>query len=185
MATNYFTKWVEVQPLVNVSQADMIMFIKTQIIYRFEVLETITTNQGTMFIEKKMKIFAQQFGFQLVHSSPYYTQANRQAEASNKVLIDMTEKTMEDKLRWHEVLFEVLWAYKNSKSNATGLTPYWLTYGKDAVLPLELAVNSFKVAKQHELQPEEYSQAMFQELESVNKDRLMASGNIQANKAKV
>ena len=73
-------------------------------------------------------------------------------------MIDMVKRTVEDKLRrWHEILFEVIWAYSNFKSNATGLTPYQLTNGQDVVLPLELVVNSFRVAKQHELQPEEYS----------------------------
>ena len=64
----------------------------------------------------------------------------------------MIKKIVEDKLRrWHEVLLEVLWTYRNSKSNATGLTPYRLTYGQDVVLPLELAMSSFRVAKQHKL----------------------------------
>ena len=53
------------------------------------------------------------------------------------------------------------------------------------MLPLELVLNLFKVAKQHKLQPEEYSQAMFQELDLANEDKLMALKNIQANKAKV
>ena len=35
VATNYFTKFVEAQPLVNMTQADVIWFIKTQIIYQF------------------------------------------------------------------------------------------------------------------------------------------------------
>lgn len=43
-AMDYFTKWVEAQPLFNMTQADVIWFIKTQIIYRFGVLETITTD---------------------------------------------------------------------------------------------------------------------------------------------
>ena len=87
--------------------------------------------------------------------------------------------------RWHGVLSEVLWAYRNSKNNATGLTPYQLTYGQDVLLPLEVAMNSLIVAKQHGLQLKEYIQAMFQELESADEDRLMALENIQANKAKV
>ena len=73
---------------------------------------------------------------------------------------------------------EVLWAYKNSKSNVTGLTPYRLIYEQDDVLPLELVVSSLRVVKQHGLQPEEYSQAMFPELESTDKDRLIALENI-------
>ena len=128
-----------------------------------------------------MKAFALQIGFRLVHSSFYYAQANGQAEATNKVLIDMIKKTVEDKPgRWHEVLC----AYRNSKNNATSLTPYRLTYGQDVVLPLLIVVNSLRVAKQHGLQLEEYTQAMFQQLESTDEDRLVALENIQANKAK-
>ena len=139
---------MEAQPLVNVTQVDVIMFIKTQIIYRFKVTKTITTNKGTMFIGKKMKAFTQQFGFQLVHSSPYYAQAIRQGEAIDKILIDMIKKIVEDKpRRWHEVLVKVLWVYRNSKNNATSLTPHWLTYGQDVVLPLELAMSSLRIAK--------------------------------------
>ena len=63
---------MEVQLLVNMMQANVIRFIKTQIIYRFGVPKTIITDQGTVFIEEKMKAFASQFGFRLVYSSPYY-----------------------------------------------------------------------------------------------------------------
>ena len=46
-------------------------------------------------------------------------------------------------------------------------------------------MSSFPIAKQHGLQPEEYSQALFQELELADKDRLMVLENIQANMTKV
>ena len=42
VATDYFTKWVDAQPLVNMTQADVTRFIKTQIIYWFGVPKTIT-----------------------------------------------------------------------------------------------------------------------------------------------
>ena len=41
------------------------------------------------------------------------------------------------------------------------------------------------MAKQAGLQPEEYSQAMFQELELADDDRIMALENIKMNKEKV
>ena len=53
MATDYFTKWVEAQLLVNVTQADVIKFIKTQLIYRFGVPKTIATDQGTMLTRER------------------------------------------------------------------------------------------------------------------------------------
>jgi hypothetical protein len=42
----------------------------------------------------------------LLKSSPYYVQANGQAEASIKVLIKILKKRIKDNLRrWHEKLF--------------------------------------------------------------------------------
>ena len=70
-----------------------------------------------MFTKDKVKLFVQEYGIKLIHSSLYYAQANGQAEVTNKVLIDMIKRTIEDQLRkWHKALFEVLWAYKNSKT---------------------------------------------------------------------
>ena len=99
LSTDYFTKQVEAQPVVNVTQAYVIRFIKTQIIYLFGIPEIITRDQCTMFTGEKIKAFAQQFGFWLVHSSPYYAKANGQVEATNKVLIDIIKKAIEDKPR--------------------------------------------------------------------------------------
>ena len=43
-----------------------------------------------------------------------------------------------------------------------------LTYGQDAVLPMEVVVPSLRVSKQNGLTPQEYSEAMMMELESAN-----------------
>ncbi|CAL2259858.1 unnamed protein product [Prunus armeniaca] len=66
--------------------------------------------------------------------------------------------------QWHEKLSETLWAYRTSKREATGMTPYALTYGHDAILPMEIAVQSLRIAHQHNLVGEDYSQAMLLEL---------------------
>ena len=58
---------------------------------------------------------------------------------------------------WHELLSQVLWAFRTSKRSSTGTTPFALTYGHDAILPMEMAVRSLRVAKQNELNFEEYS----------------------------
>ena len=48
---------MEAQPMINVSQADVQRFIERQIIHRFDILETITAGQGTMFMGDKVKAF--------------------------------------------------------------------------------------------------------------------------------
>lgn len=58
---------------------------------------------------------------------PYYAQGNGQAEATNKIIIELIKKNIEDRsMKWHETLNEILWAMRNAKSIAIGITPYRL-----------------------------------------------------------
>ena len=44
VSTDYFTKWVEAVPLKKAEQKDVIQFIKEQIIHRFGIPQSITTD---------------------------------------------------------------------------------------------------------------------------------------------
>ncbi|KAI5347401.1 hypothetical protein L3X38_015280 [Prunus dulcis] len=61
---------------------------------------------------------------------------------------------------------------RTSKREATGMTPYALSYGHDAILPMEIAVQSLRIAHQHSLVGEDYSQAMLLELEGLDTSRI-------------
>lgn len=99
VAIDYFTIWVEAQLMANVTQDGVIKFIQNQIIHRFGILETITTDQRTMFTGDRVMVFTQQFGIKLWHSTPYYAQANGQADAINKIIIELIKKNTEGKPR--------------------------------------------------------------------------------------
>jgi hypothetical protein len=77
----------------------------------------------------------------LLSSSPYYAQASGQAEASNKVMIEIIRKRIKDNpWRLHEKLSEALWAHRTSRLRATKVTPFELVYGQEAVLPVEIVL---------------------------------------------
>ncbi|CAL2247353.1 unnamed protein product [Prunus armeniaca] len=127
---------------------------------------------GSSFISREMLDMAEAFKFKLLQSTPYYAQANGQAESSNKVIINIIRKMLEkNPKQWHEKLSETLWAYRTSKRDATGITPYALTYGHDAILPMEIAVQSLRIAQQHNLVGD-YSQVMLLELEGLDTSRI-------------
>ena len=54
LGINYFTKWIKAITLVNVDQEAVIKFTQRNIIYRFGIPETITTDQGSVFTGRKM-----------------------------------------------------------------------------------------------------------------------------------
>jgi transposase InsO family protein len=87
VVTDYFTKWTEVVLLKNMMHKEVIEFITKHIIHRFSVPQTLTTDQGTSFVSNQVREFIESYKIRLLNSSPYYTQANGQAESSNKTLI--------------------------------------------------------------------------------------------------
>jgi hypothetical protein len=92
--TDYFTKWVEAVPMKLVASKDVINFVKEHVIHRFGIPQTITTDGGSVFISEKFKKCTADMGIKLIRSSPYYAQANRQAEASNQSLIKLTRERL-------------------------------------------------------------------------------------------
>jgi hypothetical protein len=70
--TDYFTKWVEAIPMKSVTSKDVINLIKEHVIHRFGILQTITTDGGSVFISEEFRKFAIDMGINLIRSSPYY-----------------------------------------------------------------------------------------------------------------
>jgi hypothetical protein len=58
VATDYFTKWIEAVPLKNMTHMEVIEFITEHIIHRFGIPQTLTIDQGTSFVSKKVGEFA-------------------------------------------------------------------------------------------------------------------------------
>ena len=76
VATDYFTKWTEAVPLKNMTHRDVIEFITEHIIHRFSIPQTLATDQGSSFISKEVRDFAEFYRIKILNSSPYSAQAN-------------------------------------------------------------------------------------------------------------
>ena len=63
---------------------EVISFVLEHIIHRFSITQTLTTDQCASFMSHQFCEFAKSLGIKLLNSSPYYAQANGQAESSNK-----------------------------------------------------------------------------------------------------
>jgi hypothetical protein len=186
VATDYFTKWVEAIPLKKVTSTDAVNFVKEHIVYRFGIPQTITTDQGSIFVSDEFVQFAESMGIKLLNSSPYYAQANGQAEASNKSLIKLIKRKInEQPRRWHTTLSESLWAYRMSCHGSIRVPPYQLVYGHDAILPWENNIGSRRIGLQDQLTADEYYSLMVDELEDLAQIRLRALEKIKENKARV
>ena len=108
-------------------------------------------------------------------STPYYAQANGQVEAANKIIIGLIKKHIgRQPKNWHNTLEQILWTYRNSSRESTGTTPYKLVYGHDAVLPIEINIQTIRLQRQNDLSVDDYWNLMYDELNQLDDERITA-----------
>src|SRR6185437_13120878 len=186
VATDYFTKWTKTVPLKNMTHKEVIEFITEHIIHRFGIPQTLTTDQSSSFISKEVRAFAESYKIKLLNSSPYYAQANRQAESSNKILIKLIKKKIEENpKRWHEVLSEALWAHRISRHGATKVTPFEFVYGQEAVLPFEVNLDAYRLTKRSDISVVDYYNLMMDNIDEVTDKRVKVLKEIEKDKLRV
>ena len=177
VAIDYLTKWVEVEPLAQQTEAKCTNFLWKSIICRFGLPHTVVSDNGRQFGDK-FSALCEQFGIKKVFSSPGHPQSNGQVEAANKTIKENLKKNLErHKGAWVDELPRVLWAYRTTKRTATGETPFAMAFGVEAVIPVEVGLPSFRVDNYDE---EDNAGRMLPELDLVEEKREQALIRIAA-----
>jgi ribonuclease HI len=161
-ATDYFSKWVEAEPLVTTTEADVRRFVWRNIVTRFGVPYAIVSDNGSQFVGKELTGLCEEFGIRFFNSTPSYPKGNGQAEATNKTVCAGIKRRLDSKRgRWAEELPRVLWAYRSTPRRSTGQTPFAMAFGMEAVIPLE---SKFPTLRTETFDPETNDEAVATEL---------------------
>ena len=148
-ATDYFTKWIEAIPSRQATYTVIISFLEKNILWRFGCPQKIITDNAAAFKSKKIIDFCNKYHITLGHSTAYYPQGNGLAESSNKSLVKIIKKLLEDnKKTWNKKLVNALWADRLNTKKSIGTSPYQLVYGMDVVFPSSLGVPVMKIIQE-------------------------------------
>ncbi|KAL0549122.1 hypothetical protein IC582_013602 [Cucumis melo] len=184
--TDYFSKWAEAVPLREAKKENIVNFVQTHIIYRYGIPHRIVTDNGRQFANTLMDKLCEKFNFKQFKSSMYNAAANGLAEAFNKTLCSLLKKVVSKTKRdWQEKIGEALWAYRTTHRTPTGVTPYSLVYGVEAVLPLEREIPSLRMAIQEGLTTEDNARLRLEELEALDEKRLEAQQALECYQARM
>ena len=136
------------------------------LITRFGCLNKIVSDNATTFGSEPLARFCEKFRIKLIHSTPYYPQGNGLAESSNKSLIRIIKRLLEDNKRaWNSKLKFALWANRVTTKRSIGLSPFQLVYGAEAVFHSQLAIPVAKFLQDHQEEPDDMIRRIHQLVE--------------------
>ena len=169
VGTDYFMKWVEAEPLANIRDMDAKRFIWKNIVTRFGVPHVLISDNGLQFDSKMFRKYCGKLGITNKYSTPAYPQGNGQAETVNKVIVSGLKRRLDDaKGKWVEELPHVLWTYRTTPRRSTGETYFSMTYGAEAVIPLE---TSFLTIRTSSFNPKDNDEQLTRNFDLIKEKR--------------
>jgi transposase InsO family protein len=139
LAIDKFTKWPEATPVVNITKASAITFLKS-IVCRFGVPNRIITDNGTQFKSQHFQEYYKDIGIQLCFASVAHPRSHGQVERANAEILRGLKIHTYNNLekhgaKWVDQLSSVLWGNRTTPSRATRETPFFLVYGPKHAFP--------------------------------------------------
>ncbi|CAA0834113.1 Polynucleotidyl transferase- ribonuclease H-like superfamily protein, partial [Striga hermonthica] len=183
VAVDYFTKWVEAEPLAKITEEKVVQFLYNNICCRFGVPKILISDNGTQFNGKRIRVWCEEMGIEQHFASVAHPQANGQVEVTNRIILNGLKTRLEKASgAWVDELTSVLWAYRTTPRSTTGETPFSLVYGMEALLPVELELQSQQSSTYDQEQNEEL---MLTALDTIEELREQASTRVEAYKQRM
>lgn len=140
-------------------------FLWQNIVCRFGIPKVIITDNGKQFEGRQFNRMCTNLGISRHASSSEHPQANEQMKVTNMSIMRIIKTRLERaKGLWVEKLPSIMWAYRTTERTSTGQTPFSLTFGSEAVIPVEIGLPSSRT--------EQYNQANNQEALRLEMDLL-------------
>ncbi|XP_020207373.1 uncharacterized protein LOC109792378 [Cajanus cajan] len=66
MAVDYFSKWIEAEPIATISAEKVRTFLWKNVICRYRVLQVLVSDNGTQFTSERVQNFCKEIGIQMM-----------------------------------------------------------------------------------------------------------------------
>lgn len=145
MAVDYFSKWVEIEPLAKIIENKVMKFLWKNIYCRYEV--SFLDNR-TQFSGAKIQAWCEEMKIRQRFIFMIHPQANGQVDVTNRTIVNKIKAKL-DRVEGGRAdeLDLVLWAYRTSPRKSSVELPFNLVCKSEAVIPVEIGMKMHKILK--------------------------------------
>ncbi|KAI5627544.1 hypothetical protein C0J50_12903, partial [Silurus asotus] len=137
--TDHFTRYAQAFVTRDQKALTVAKILCDKFFVHYGLPSRIHSDQGRDFESGLIKELMIMLGIRKSRTSPYHPQGDPQPERFNRTLLSMLG-TLDhaEKNRWSQHVNRLVHAYNCTKNEATGHSPYYLLFGREARLPVDL-----------------------------------------------
>jgi transposase InsO family protein len=156
----------------------------TDIIHRFGVPNSIITDNGMQFTGRKFLEFCDDHHIRMDWSAVAHPKTNAQVERANGMILHGLKLRIFNRLnkfgrRWLTKLPSIIWSLRTTPSRAMGLTLFFMVYGSEAILPIDVEYGAPRIKAYDEQGNQTTCQEALDQLEEARDVALLHSARYQ------
>nr|GEZ93465.1 reverse transcriptase domain-containing protein [Tanacetum cinerariifolium] len=147
VAIDYFTKWIEAKVMAKITGGQVKKFVWDNIVCCFGLLGEKVSNNGKQFSDNPFKDWCEKLNITQRFASVKHPQSNRVVERASRSLGEGIKAHLDEgNKNWIKELPHILWAHRTMIKSSHDDTPFSLTYGTEAVIPVKIRMLTNRTA---------------------------------------
>ena len=139
VVTDHFTRYAQAYVTSSQTAVTAAKVLFDEYFTRYGWPTKLITDQGPAFESKLFQELMKKSGIRKIRTTPYRPQGNAQCERFNRTLLGMLGTLpLECKKEWQDWVAAMAHAYNCTVSRTTGYIPYFLMYGREPQLPIDV-----------------------------------------------
>ena len=140
---DHFTRYAQAYPTKNQTAKTTAKILFDSFICHYGFPARFYSDKGRNFMSKTIKQLCLLADVEKSHTTPYYPIGNGQVERFNRTLLEMLGTLQPiQKADWKTYIPSLVHAYNCTKHETTGFSPFYLMFGRQPRLPVDLILGS-------------------------------------------